>query len=98
MFVRFKNLLILTFVLGAAISAAEAQTALKFDFGAGKTEKGYTPVSEKDVYAAEKASGSSRIKASTAPTGTIKTRCARTFVPATNRFIFPPKSRREIIK
>jgi lysophospholipase L1-like esterase len=57
MFVRFKNLLILTFVLGAAISAAEAQTALKFDFGAGKTEKGYTPVSEKDVYAAEKGFG-----------------------------------------
>lgn len=34
-----------------------SQTALKFDFGAGKTEKGYTQVTEKDVYTAEKGFG-----------------------------------------
>lgn len=45
------------FVLCAVSLTAQAQTTLKFDFGAGKVEKGFTQVTEKDVYAPEKGFG-----------------------------------------
>ena len=44
-------------ILSFAILTTQAQTALKFDFGAGRVEKAYTQVTEKDVYAAEKGFG-----------------------------------------
>ncbi|HEY0460596.1 MAG TPA: rhamnogalacturonan acetylesterase [Pyrinomonadaceae bacterium] len=54
--VRFQNLLVLIALCGGFLSA-QAQTAQKFDFGAGKTEKGFVQVTEKDVYTAEKGFG-----------------------------------------
>ena len=49
------KLITLVFILSAAGLSAQAQ--LKFDLGAGKVEKGFTPVTEKDVYTPEKGFG-----------------------------------------
>jgi lysophospholipase L1-like esterase len=57
MFVKFHLLGMLMTVLGAAFFSATAQNVLKFDFGAGNAAKGYTQVSEKDVYTPEKGFG-----------------------------------------
>jgi lysophospholipase L1-like esterase len=54
---KFQTLIVLSVILYAVVLSANAQTALKFDFGAGRTEKNYVPVSEKDVYSAEKGYG-----------------------------------------
>jgi lysophospholipase L1-like esterase len=44
-------------MIALCAATAGAQTSLKFDFGAGKVQKGFAPVSEKDVYTPEKGFG-----------------------------------------
>ena len=51
------GLLKVIFVLCVISLTAQAQTALKFDFGGGKLEKGFTQVTENDVYTPEKGFG-----------------------------------------
>lgn len=54
---KFQYLSIIIVFLCTVSFSAKAQTPLKFDFGAGKAEKGFTQVTEKDVYSADKGFG-----------------------------------------
>lgn len=55
--VKVQKSLTLVLILCAGFLAARAQTVLKFDFGTGKVEKGFTQVSAADVYNTEKGFG-----------------------------------------
>ncbi len=52
--VKFQSLLALFVLFCAANFTVNSQTVLKFDFGAGKAEKGFTKVFATDIYGAEK--------------------------------------------
>lgn len=51
------KLITLIFILSLAAWTGRAQAPLKFDFGSGKVEKGYTQVTGNDVYTPEKGFG-----------------------------------------